>query len=89
MGAENSVDQGLNATPRDMPLSTACVKKRRGRDSKTLQKPLNTAFFSEADAECGAVAPIDPILASIIETWVTLPDALTSGIVAIVKAASR
>jgi hypothetical protein len=50
---------------------------------------LDNEFFSEFDAECGAVANIEPDLASIIEAWATLPDALKSGIVAMVKAVSR
>jgi hypothetical protein len=50
---------------------------------------LHNEFFSEGDAECGAVARIEPDLASIVEAWATLPDALKAGIVAMVKAASR
>jgi hypothetical protein len=50
---------------------------------------MDNEFFSKGDAECGAVTTIEPDLASVIEAWATLPDALKAGIVAMVKAASR
>jgi hypothetical protein len=46
---------------------------------------LDNGFFSEGDAECGAVAIIEPDLALIVEAWATLPDAYKAGMVAIVK----
>ena len=39
-------------------------------------------------AESGALATIDPGLASIMDAWAQLPDAMNAGILAMVKAAS-
>jgi hypothetical protein len=50
---------------------------------------VKTALFSEGGAESGALATIDPALASLMNAWPELPEAIRTGILAMVKAAAR
>ncbi len=55
----------------------------------TTKTPDSAALPRQGDAESGAVATIDPSLASIIDAWATLPDAMKAGILAMVRASGE
>ena len=73
----------MSAAPGDRPA------KRRGWDSNPFEKPAKTILFSEGGAESGALATVDPALATLIDAWPELPEAIRTGILAMVKAAAR
>jgi hypothetical protein len=50
--------------------------------------PAKTVLSSEDGAESGAVCKLDPALATVIRSWPKLPEAIRSGILAMVKAAA-
>jgi hypothetical protein len=54
--------------------------------------PGNTRSFRQGGAESGAVrleGILDPDLAALVEAWPTLPDALKSAILTMLRAASQ
>ena len=55
------------------------------------QISTKTVDFGQGGAKSGALAPesrsIDPALATIIDAWPTLPEAIRAGILAMVRAA--
>jgi hypothetical protein len=58
----------------------------------TTKTPENPTLPHQGGAESGALAPekpaIDPALASIIDAWAKLPDAMKAGILAMIRTAS-
>jgi hypothetical protein len=59
-----------------------------GRIRTLAQKPAKTVLFSEGGAESGAPTTLDPTLATLIDAWHELPQAIRAGIMAMVKAAT-
>ncbi len=49
--------------------------------------PMNPAFPEQGGAESGVLCLSDPDLASVIDAWAFLPDAVKAGILAMVRAA--
>ena len=49
---------------------------------------MNPAFPELGSAESGTLFRCDPGLASVIDAWAFLPDAMKTGILAMVRAAS-
>jgi hypothetical protein len=57
----------------------------------TAKSPGNRGVGVQSGAECGAPdspkTPFDPELASVVDAWPKLPDAIKAGIVAMIRAA--
>lgn len=51
--------------------------------------PMNDLVLEVGDAKSGAQLISDPDLATIIDAWNDLPDALKAGILAMIRSASR
>jgi hypothetical protein len=49
--------------------------------------PVKTVPSSERGAKSGAPATVDPALATLIDAWPEVPEAIRTGILAMVKAA--
>jgi hypothetical protein len=50
--------------------------------------PAKTALSDEGGAKAGALATTDPNLASLIEAWPKLPEAIRAGILAMIRVTS-
>jgi len=53
-----------------------------------MDSPENSTNPVPGGAENGALISIDPALASIIDAWAKLPDAMKAGILAMIRTAS-
>jgi hypothetical protein len=51
-----------------------------------VEKPAKTPLFTEEGAKSGALAIIDPELATVVDAWPTLPEAVRAGMLAMVRA---
>ena len=59
----------------------------RCRAPNPFEKPAKTVLLSEWSAESGAMTTLDSTLATLVDAWPDLPDAIRAAIVAMVKAA--
>jgi hypothetical protein len=53
-----------------------------------MDSPENSTNPALGGVESGALVTIDPALASIIDAWAKLPDAMKAGILAMIRTAS-
>src|SRR5262245_36308752 len=86
--------RALRDTPRRLSAPSGPVGAgESGEDGirTSSQISTKTVDFGQGGAKSGALAPestsIDPPLATIIDAWPTLPDAIRAGILAMVRAA--
>jgi hypothetical protein len=69
------------------------IKSGGGGIRTSSQISAKTVDFGQGGAKSGALPPesrsIDPALATIIDAWPTLPEALRAGILAMIRAAGE